>query len=265
MAYIYNGEIREGKRVELALNNRALNYGDGVFETIKYSFKRINFWEDHYFRLMSSMRILRMEIPANFSPEYLEEQLRSCLEANGLIEDAARLKLLVFRKAGGYYTPNNNGVDFIISASPLEHADYRLNSRGLEIDLYKDFYKQKGLLSNLKQLGAALYTIASVYRAENDLDECVLLNDDKQVVEAISSNLFMVKNKEVFTAPLETGCLKGVMRKQVIDLLPKLGYEVREESFSPFELQRADEVFLTNAINGDYPLWANSPADPSLN
>lgn len=250
MAYIYNGQIKEGEHIELELNNRALNYGDGVFETIKYSFNRLNFWEDHYFRLMASMRILRMEIPQSFSPEYLEEQLRECVSVNNLQESGARLKILVFRKAGGLYTPASNDVDFVITAVPIENPGYRLNDKGLVIDLYKDFYKQKGLLSNLKHLGASIYTIASVYRAENDLDECVLLNDDKQVVEAISSNLFMVKGREVYTAPLDSGCLKGVMRKQVIDLLPKLDYEVKEESFSPFELQRADEVFLTNAIKG---------------
>ena len=250
MAYIINGEVREEKSVELKLNNRALNYGDGIFETIKYSFNRLNFWEDHYFRLMASMRILRMEIPQDFSPEYLEEQLRTCLEVNELSTKAARLKLLVYRRAGGRYTPDTNEVDFIITAQPLEHPEYRLEEEGLNIDLYKDFYIQPGLLSNLKQIGSSIYTIASVFRKENDLDECVLLNDKKEVAEAISSNLFLVKGKEVYTAPLSSGCLKGVMRKQVIDLLPKLDYEVKEEVFSPFELQRADEVFLTNVIRG---------------
>ena len=250
MAYIINGEVREKKSVELKLNNRALNYGDGIFETIKYSFNRLNFWEDHYFRLMASMRILRMEIPQDFSPEYLEEQLRTCLEVNELSTKAARLKLLVYRKAGGRYTPDTNEVDFIITAQPLEHPEYRLEEEGLNIDLYKDFYIQPSLLSNLKQIGSSIYTIASVFRKENDLDECVLLNDKKEVAEAISSNLFLVKGKEVYTAPLSSGCLKGVMRKQVIDLLPKLDYEVKEEVFSPFELQRADEVFLTNVIRG---------------
>lgn len=250
MAYIINGEVREGESVELSINNRALNYGDGVFETIRYSFNRLNFWEDHYFRLMASMRLLRMEIPQQFSPEYLEEQLRSCAEANGLSEKAARLKLLVFRKSGGKYTPETNDVDFLITAEPIDHNEYRLNEDGLSIDLYKDFYIQPSLLSNLKQIGSAIYTIASVFRKENDLDECVLLNDRKEVVEAISSNLFILKGKEVYTAPLSSGCLKGVMRKQVLEILPKLGYEVKEEAFSPFELQRADEVFLTNAIKG---------------
>ncbi len=250
MAYILNGALLTGEVLELSLNNRALNYGDGVFESIKYSHKRLNFWEDHYFRLMASMRILRMEIPQTFSPAYLEKQLLSCVEANNLEAKAARLKLLVYRKAGGRYAPQSKDVDFLITSEEWPSKLYELNEQGLRIDLFKDHYKQTGLLSNIKQIGATLYTIASVFRTENDLDECVLLNDKKEVAEAISSNLFMRKDRVVFTPPLSAGCLKGVMRKQVLDLLPKLDYEIREEAFSPFELQRADEVFLTNALQG---------------
>ena len=250
MAYIYNGELHTDEHITLSIYNRALNYGDGVFESMKYANNRINFWEDHYFRLMSSMRILRMEIPAEFSPEFLEEQLRNCVEANDLSHKAAKLRLLVFRKAGGLYTPETNEVDFIVRAEEAEYPDYRLNEKGLVVDLFKDFYKQEGLLSNLKHIGCALYTVASVFRKENELDECILLNDSKQVVETTSANLFLVKDNLVYTAPLEAGCLKGVMRRQVLGVLPKMGYEVREEVFSPFELQRADEIFITNASKG---------------
>lgn len=250
MAYIFNGELLQGDTIEISLNNRALNYGDGVFESMKFSFNRINFWEDHYFRLMSSMRILRMEIPLNFSPEYIEEQVRECLIANDLSDTSARIKLLVMRKAGGKYTPESNDIDFLITAESLSAPNYELNEKGLEVDLFKDFYKQPGLLSGIKHIGSALYTVASVFRKENELDECVLLNDRKEVVEAISANLFMRKDKTIYTAPLSAGCLKGVMRKQVIEILPELGFEVKEEVFSPFELQRADEVFLTNAVKG---------------
>lgn len=250
MLYNYNGEIIESENIELPVANRAMNYGDGVFETMKYSNNRINFWEDHYFRLMASMRILRMEIPMDFSPEYLEEQFRETLAHNGLSERAARVKLLVFRKEGGYYTPATNQVDFVITVSEIGDAAYKPNEKGLEVDLFKDFYKQKSLLSTIKSSSAALYTVASIFKKENGLDECILLNDDKMVVEAISSNIFMVKGQTVYTPPVTEGCLKGVMRKNVMEILPKMNYEVKEESFSPFEIQRADELFLTNAING---------------
>ena len=59
----------------LLSNNRGFLYGDAVFETLKICNGKILFWEDHYFRLMASMRILRMEIPMNFTLEYLENQV----------------------------------------------------------------------------------------------------------------------------------------------------------------------------------------------
>ncbi len=250
MLYNFNGKILDGKTIELSIQNRALNYGDGLFETMKFAHNRINFWEDHYFRLMSSMRILRMEIPMAFSPEFLEDEMRKTLQANDLEGKTARVKLLVFRMEGGFYTPENSGVDFLITVSELENPKYELNDEGLEIDLFKDYYKQASLLSNLKTTAATLYTVASIFKKENGFDECILLNDNKMVADCISSNLFLVKEKTVFTPPLSDGCLKGVMRKQVIGLLPKIGFEIKEESFSPFELQRADAVYLTNAIHG---------------
>lgn len=250
MTFNFNGEMRSGEHLELGIGNRALSFGDGVFETIKYSNGRLNFWEDHYFRLMAAMRIVRMEIPMSFSPEYLEQKIRETVEANGLIDGSARVKLLVWRSGSGHYTPEVNDVDFMITVQKLQDQAFVLNENGLEIELFKDFHKPKGLLSNYKSTSSQLLVVASVFKKENDLDDCILINDDKHVVEATSSNLFMVKDNKVYTPPLSTGCLRGITRKKVMEILPKLDYEVVEEAFSPFELQRADEVFLTNSVHG---------------
>ena len=250
MIYQYNGQFIESTEINLNLSDRAMRYGDSVFESMKYANGRINFWEDHYFRLMSSMRILRMEIPMSFSPEYLEEQIKATVEKNELTQKAARIRLQVSRKEGGLYSPESNDVNLLITIQEMESAQYQLNETGLEVDLFKDFYKQKSLLSTIKSGAATLYTVASIFKKENNLDECLLLNDDKKVAEAISANVFVVQGKTVITPPLSDGCLKGVVRKQVLALLPKMGYEVKEKSISPFELQKSDELFLTNASKG---------------
>jgi branched-chain amino acid aminotransferase len=250
MDYNLNGFIIRNKHLGIQINNRGLNYGDGIFETLKFANNRINFWEDHYFRLMASMRIVRMDIPMNFSPEYLENQIRKTLEVNGLSEKAARVKLLVVRKAGGLYTPETNAVDFLITTEESSTPSFQLNEQGLNIDLYKDFYKNSGMLSTIKTTSAQLYTVASIFRKENHYDECLLLNERKEVVEAISSNIFIVKGDDLITPPLESGCLKGIMRKKIIEFAPQLKFNVKEESFSPFALQKADEVWLSNSIKG---------------
>jgi len=116
--------------------------------------------------------------------------------------------------------------------------------------VYKDHFVQAGLLSNLKTCNALVYVLASIYAKENAMQELVLLNDARQVAEGIRSNIFVVQGDKVITPPLSTGCTKGVMRKNVLGVLPKMGIEVAEENFSPFDLQRADEVWFTNTING---------------
>lgn len=251
MLFNSNGSIVEGNVLEVSSDNRGLNYGDGVFETMKFSNNRINFWEDHYFRFMSSMRILRMEIPMSFSPEFLESEVRSIISANDFKNAPVRVKILATRKSGGTYTPDTNEIDYLITVKVIEGDRFSLNEEGLEIDLFKDYYLQKSMLSNLKLSSSVLYTLASVFRKENKLDECLLINDDKSLAEAISSNVFLVKDKTVITPALSTGCLKGIIRKQVLEILPKMGFEVIEkENISPFDLQKVDEVFLTNSLNG---------------
>ena len=247
---LYNGELLAPENVNFSSTNRAFRYGDAVFETMKYANGKVLFLEDHYFRLMSTMRILRMEIPMNFSPEFLEEQINEVIAANHAERQANRVRLTVFRAGAGLYQPETNDIEYLIETSLLPNSEFVLNEKGLNIDLYKDFYVHKSMLSNLKTANAQLYVLASIFKAENNLDECILLNDDKHVVETISSNLFMLIDGVVHTPPLETGCLKGVMRKNIISLLKKMKIEVRETSFSPFELQKAQEVWLTNAISG---------------
>jgi branched-chain amino acid aminotransferase len=250
MDYNLNGFIIRNKHLGIQVNNRGLNYGDGIFETIKFANNRLNFWEDHYFRLMASMRIVRMDIPMTFSPEYLEEEIRKTLAANHLSDKSARIKLLVVRKAGGLYTPESNDIDFLITTEELLDSTYQLNEEGLNIELYKDFYKNSGMLGNIKSTSAQLYTVASIFRKENDFDECLLINERKEVVEAISANIFILKGDDLITPPLDSGCLKGIMRKKVIEFAPQIGLTIKEEAFSPFALQKADEVWLTNSIKG---------------
>ncbi len=250
----FNGNILEEKTV-LSIENRGYNYGDALFETIKTSFGKILFWEDHYFRLMASMRIMRMEIPMNFTMEYLEEQILSTLESNKLLKSSARVKLMVHRNEGGLYTPNLNDVSFIISVKPIQEDFYMLEDGFYEVDLFKDYYVSPSLLSTLKTNNKALNVVGSIYAKENNLHNCLVLNTNKHVIEALNGNVFVVKDGIIKTAPISDGCLKGVMRKQLIDIIKSLpDYEIIEDSISPFELQKADEIFITNVIVGIQPV-----------
>ena len=234
----------------LLVNNRAFLYGDGVFETLKIIDNKILYLEDHYFRLMASMRVVRMEIPMNFTMEYIEEQILALANANGC-SDSARVRITVYRNEGGYYLPKQRSVSFLINCDALENKLYFNDSRAYEVDLYKDFYVTKQLLSSIKTTNKMINVTGSIFADENGLDNCLMLNDDKNVIEALQGNLFMVFEGKLITPPISEGCLNGVMRKQILSLASKIeDLEVVEEPISPFNLQKADELFVTNVIKG---------------
>lgn len=246
----HNGNLVATADLKISAENRAFKFGDAIFETIKVVNGRVIFWEDHYFRLMASMRMLRMKIPMDFTLEYLEQEILKTVEP--ISEGATfRVRLTVFRQDGGKYTPQTNAVGFLIEAEAYEYttkANYR-------IDLYKDFYNYSGLLSTVKTTNRMLNILASVYAEENDFDNCILLNERKGVAEVTNANIFIVKGNLIKTPAITEGCIKGIVRKKVIEILQKHpDFTLEETSISPFEIQKADEVFITNAIMGIQPV-----------
>lgn len=245
----YNSELVSSSNAVLNSSNRGFKFGDALFETFKVEQLKVTFLEDHYFRLMASMRMLRMEIPMDFTMDFLEKELLKSAMANNL--DDARLRLTVFRKDGGLYNPLSNEIDFIIEASPLE-----INLKSTyTIDLFKDYFVYSGLLSTIKTTNKITNVLASIYAAENEFDNCILLNEKKQVVETINGNIFLVKGDTIKTPPVTSGCVKGIIRKKLIEFISKNpNYSMEEGDISPFDLQKADELFLTNVIIGIQPI-----------
>jgi branched-chain amino acid aminotransferase len=249
----FNGTLVPSEENLLA-NNRAFLYGDAVFETIKILDNKILFLEDHYFRLMSAMRIVRMEIPMDFTMEYFEEQLLQTAKANECL-NSGRIRITIYRNSGGYYLSETNTVSFLINAIVLENASYLFEAAPYEVDLYKDFYVTKQLLSSVKSINKMVNITGSIFADENGLQNCLLLNDDKNVISALQGNIFMLQGNKLITPPVADGCLNGVMRKQILAITRKIeNIEVVEESISPFELQKADELFITNVIKGIQPI-----------
>jgi branched-chain amino acid aminotransferase len=201
--------------------NRGFLYGDAVFETVKIVNSKILFLEDHYFRLMSSMRVLRMEIPMNFTLEYLEEQILALIKNKNAFV-ASRARITVFRNDGGYYLPITNSVSFLITSETLDTTAYSINQKPYQVDLFTDFYITKHLLSSIKTTNRIINITASIFANENGFDNCLLLNDSKNVVEALQGNLFMVSGNKLITPPISEGCLNGVMRKQILILASKI-------------------------------------------
>ncbi|MCA4792022.1 aminotransferase class IV [Myroides odoratimimus] len=249
-----NGKIVSNSDVSVE-HNRGFLYGDAVFETVRVLDKKVLFLEDHYFRLMSSMRILRMEIPMEFTMEYFQEEILKTINSLESVVNAFRVRFTVYRDAEGKYLPTSRKIGYIVSAEVLNNGVYSLNTMNYEIELYKDFYITSHLLSTLKTNNRLINVTGSIFAEENDYQNCLLLNDTKNIVEALNGNIFIVKDNVVKTPPLSDGCVKGIMRKQVIELLQKHPeYKFEEAVVSPFELQKADELFITNVIMGIQPV-----------
>lgn len=247
----FNGNLQKLSAI-LSCENRGYKFGDALFETLKIVNNKILFWEDHYFRLMSSMRILRMEIPMTFTMEFLEQEILRAIEANGLKNASVRVRLNVDRGEGGKYSPITNIINYSVIVEKIDSDLYKIDrDKKCIVDLFKDYFIAPGLLSNLKTNNRVVNVLGSIYASENNLNNCLLLNTNKNVIETLQGNLFLVKDNVIKTPSLEDGCINGIMRKQIIEIIKSFSdYCIEEASISPFELQKADELFSTNIIVG---------------
>jgi len=196
-----------------------------------------------------------MEIPISFSPEFLEEEILNLIRENNLEFSPARIRFTVYRKQGGYYSPETLNIEYVILAEKLPDPFYLLNEDLYEVELFKDHYINSGLLSTIKSNNRAVNVLGSIYARENGYQNCLILNENKTVVEALNGNIFLVKENKIKTPPLSEGALNGIVRKQILailEIIPNL--EVEEVAISPFELQKADELFITNVIFGIQPI-----------
>lgn len=240
----YNGQILSKSECKFSYQNRAFKYGDAIFDTLKYENDKIHFIEEHYFRLMSSMRMLRMKIPMNFTLKFYEDEILKVLSENKL-KDRARIRVTIFRKNGGLYLPNSKDVEYLIEVENLLFVHFD----SYEIELYKDFPVYSGILSNIKTNNRMINVVASIFASEFNYQNCILINEKKNIVEAINANIFLIKGDDIFTPALTEGCVNGIIRKKVIEIINKNSdYCIQETAISPFELLKADEVFLTNSI-----------------
>ena len=251
----YNGALIGAEGNILALHNRAFAYGDAVTDVSKYSYQQLLFWEEHYLRLMAGMRVLRMNIPMSFSMEYIEEEILKTIRSNALESQPVRVRISIFRKSGNTYTPTNNDIEYLIETQPLSSAFYVLNEEPYEVELFKDFYIQPDLLANIKHTNRIVNVLGSIFAQENDYQNCILLNSQKNIAGALDGNIFLVNGNTLKTPALTDGAVNGITRKMLIKSLQKVGdYQVEETSISPFELQKADELFSTNSLIGIQPV-----------
>lgn len=244
-----NGTVIENNGPTIEAGNRGHLYGDGLFESIRiYNGKPINV-DAHIARLLEGMSILKMRVPSFYTTEFFTEKITE-LAKKSEVTAGGRARLSIDRTSGGTYMPESNETNFFIEIYGLEHNDFKLNEKGLELDIYMRMKKEKNIFSNFKTKNGLLYVMAAIEAKEKNLDDILLMNSDGKLIETTSSNIFMVSNGILYTPSLDEGCVGGTMRMRIINLALDNNIRIYESPITTQNLFLADELFITNAISG---------------
>lgn len=229
--------------------NRAFLYGDGLFETILVKNKKPVFLEEHYFRLLSGMRQLVMNIPDHFSLSYFKTIIQQKIDFSTL--DEARIRINVYRESKGLYYPEENKIYYSLDIQEFTKSKLSHYTLGL----YKTHYVSQNSIDNLKTTNRLVSVLASIYAREQHFENVVLLNAQKKIASAYNGNIFLLVGTTWLTPSLSEGCIAGIIREKFSRVLAKkMGFEVKETAIEPYVLTEANEVLITNSIMGIQPV-----------
>ncbi|MCB0762324.1 MAG: aminotransferase class IV [Flavobacteriales bacterium] len=246
---LFNGNLINGDGAVVPLSNRAFRYGDGFFETIRVINGTARFVQHHYERVLDSAKAFHMILPSDFTLEHFQSQLNNLAAENG-IEGGGRIRITFCRKSGGLFAPSTHETEYYGEIVELEDNFFSLNEKGMTLDIYPDIRKDIHLLSVYKSLNCSLYIMARIFAQQKNLEDALIQNHRGSIIEATSSNLFLVSNGVLYTPSLDDGCVAGTMRMNIINIALENKIKVYECSLNPQNLLVADEIFLTNAISG---------------
>jgi len=245
----FNGELLPSGTAILTADNRGFRYGDGLFETMRVAEGRLYLGQYHFERLLAGAGLLQLAPLPFLSPEKLTEQVLELCNTNGHLA-LARVRLVLFRGDGSLYDPLDPFPQYIIQSWPLPPGSSELNEKGLALGLFPGGRKSCDALANLKSNNYLLYSQAALYARGQGLDDCLVLNSHERVADSTIANLFYCRQGMIYTPPLTEGGVAGVMRRTLLQTLPKAGFPVQEKATTREDLEAAEEVFLTNALRG---------------
>lgn len=229
----YNDEFLPANKPVLHAGNRLLQYGDGLFETMRVHNGNIVLVNYHFDRLRNGLSALMMD---DIDKNYLQDAvLKLCAKNEALAW--ARVRLSVFRDRG-----------IIIESWPLE-SGYVSKTDPFVLDVFPDVYKSIDKLSRYKTAAYLPHALAAIYSRKLGVDDCLVQNTIGRICDSSIANVFYVKDQQVYTPTLDEGCIDGVMRRHVINNFP-----VIEKPIGIAALRTADEIFLTNVIRGIQPV-----------
>lgn len=242
MKAFYNNKLVEDS-VTLNINDRAYQFGDGLFETLLIKDRKPQFLDHHFERLGTGCEILDLQLPWKSTQELLSS-ISSFLKR--INESESNFKLIVWRKPSelGGYNSDSSACNFLFLHRPIPKVEKIIRNA----DFARSITFHYSELSPLKTLNSLPYIIASNEKRQRELDEIIVLNNEGYICECSSSNIFWVKNGIYYTPPIKSGCLDGVRRRVVIERIKSEGKNLEEVMAKPEDLLKAETVFTTNSL-----------------
>lgn len=243
----FDGAIRWEDEALISPLSTGLLYGDGLFEVLRtYNGAPFRF-NDHYERLYESSRALRLTV--SYDEENLWLVVRELLRQNDLEKGDGYLRITIFgAELNSIYTPDGVTTHTFAHArrfTPPKAAKYTQGIRARISGYRTSPYSPIAGHNTICYLPMILARRAAW---ERGLDEVLIQNTEGSISEGSTSNVFIVKNGNITTPPIESGIQAGVARKLIIEIANELFLPIREDTISAKHLLAADEVFITNSL-----------------
>ncbi len=216
--------------------------GRGVFETMRAQGRIILFLEEHLKRMLSGLRFLKILPP--YSSEKIKKYIRLLLKVSQLKN--ARIRLTVWE--------DPSGIHLSIMAYPFQQLTAAQSRLGQKAGIASVRRDERSALTRIKSIDYSVLIEAYRNAQARGFDETILLNRKGDIAECSRSNLFIVSHQQILTPSLDSGCLNGITRQQVIRIARTLGWKVQQKRITLTELYSADEAFLTNSLIEIMPL-----------
>ena len=198
----------------------------------------------HWERLEAGLKQLGFRVPELWSAAFFEQEILRITAEN------ARVRLSVWRSPGGLFYPTSKNAEYLVTTSPLENARFELNKTGLRLQQCERVRLPVDGLSGLKTLGGTRYVAAAMEAHEKGVDDVVVLNAHGMICETSNSNILWISKGIVFAPSPADGQVTGTFQKILSGVLQAEGIKIVQKPATFEALKTADEVMLTNAIQG---------------
>ena len=243
MLLLHNFKAVKEEEFNLSYLNRGFQYNDGLFDTLVFTDGRIRFLHDHLDRLQRALGVLGLVLPEAWLREDLwQEQVAGLIRDNALEAPLVRVKANIWRQAGGLFTPESDQGELLLAVSAQPALPPLIREAGFVHSVPVPY----SAFSFFKGPYALHYVQASREKKRLGWEEGILLDTRGHVSEALVANIFWLKDQVLYTPALETGCIAGIMRLNVLRACQMLRLEVREGFFKEPDLMAADLVFTSN-------------------